>query len=136
VTRELRPGEKERILRANEAMAGDASASRLRLPEFDEGVGRPRGDGREAHGLSRLVGMIDPRGTSQGIHQDCRDVKIKPVMITGDHKLTAVAVAREIGIYREGDIALTGDDLDKMSEEDLAEVVDRHHGLRARLPVG
>ncbi len=43
----------------------------------------------------------------------CRRVHIKPVMITGDHKLTAVAVAKEIGFYREGDMVLTGDELEK-----------------------
>jgi Ca2+-transporting ATPase len=73
-----------------------------------------------------LVGMIDPpRDEVKAAIQTCRDVKIKPVMITGDHKLTAVAVAREIGIYRDGDLAFTGEDLDAMSEDDLAAVVDR-----------
>jgi Ca2+-transporting ATPase len=73
-----------------------------------------------------LVGMIDPpRDEVKAAIQTCRDVKIKPVMITGDHKLTAVAVAREIGIYHDGDLALSGKELDAMSDEDLAAVVDR-----------
>ena len=73
-----------------------------------------------------LVGMIDPpRDEVKAAIQTCRDVKIKPIMITGDHKLTAVAVAKEIGIYRDGDLALSGKELDAMSDEDLAAVVDR-----------
>jgi Ca2+-transporting ATPase len=73
-----------------------------------------------------LAGMIDPpREEVKAAIQTCRDVRIKPVMITGDHKLTAMAVAREIGIYHDGDLALTGEDLDAMSDDDLAAVVDR-----------
>jgi Ca2+-transporting ATPase len=70
--------------------------------------------------------MIDPpRDEVKAAIQTCRDVKIKPVMITGDHKLTAVAVAREIGIYRDGDVALTGEDLDAMSDQELEQIVDK-----------
>jgi len=70
--------------------------------------------------------MIDPpRDEVKAAIQVCRDVKIKPVMITGDHKLTAMAVAREIGIFHDGDMALTGEDLDGMTDEDLAAVVER-----------
>jgi P-type Ca2+ transporter type 2C len=127
VTRDFEPGEKERILRANEAMAADA----LRVLGFAarefEGGSDVLEETVEKHMVFLgLVGMIDPpRDEVKAAIQTCRDVKIKPVMITGDHKLTAVAVAREIGIYREGDIALTGEDLDGMSEEDLEKVVDR-----------
>jgi Ca2+-transporting ATPase len=127
VTRPFAPGEKERIVRANEAMAGDA----LRVLGFAcrelDGESDVIEETVEKHmTFLGLVGMIDPpRDEVKASIQTCRDVKIKPVMITGDHKLTAVAVAREIGIYREGDIALTGDELDKMSEDDLAQVVDR-----------
>jgi len=127
VTRDFEPGEKERILRANEAMAGDA----LRVLGFAarefEGESDVVEETVEKHMVFLgLVGMIDPpRDEVKASIQTCRDVKIKPVMITGDHKLTAVAVAREIGIYREGDVALTGEDLDGMSEDDLEKIVDR-----------
>jgi Ca2+-transporting ATPase len=70
--------------------------------------------------------MIDPpREEVKEAIRVCREVKIKPVMITGDHKLTALAVAKEIGIYTEGDLALTGDDLEKMGEEELERIVDK-----------
>jgi len=127
VTRDFEPGEKERILRANEAMAGDA----LRVLGFAarefEGESDVVEETVEKHMVFLgLVGMIDPpRDEVKASIQTCRDVQIKPVMITGDHKLTAVAVVREIGIYREGDVALTGEDLDGMSEDDLEKIVDR-----------
>ncbi|MDH4163100.1 MAG: cation-translocating P-type ATPase, partial [Nitrospirota bacterium] len=53
----------------------------------------------------------------------CRQVHIRPVMITGDHKLTAVAVAREMGIYREGDRVLTGEELERMSDKEFDDIV-------------
>jgi Ca2+-transporting ATPase len=73
-----------------------------------------------------LVGMMDPpRDEAKEAVRICREVSIRPIMITGDHSLTAVAVAAEVGIYRDGDLVLTGDDLGRMSEEDLGRIVDR-----------
>ncbi len=60
-----------------------------------------------------LVGMMDPpRAEALAAVRTCREVGIKPVMITGDHLKTAVAVAGELDIYREGDRVLTGKDLE------------------------
>ena len=76
--------------------------------------------------LLGLIGMMDPpRDEAKEAVKVCRQVHIRPIMITGDHKLTAVAVAAEIDIYREGDLVLTGDDLSRMSDEEFAEIVDR-----------
>ena len=59
-----------------------------------------------------FVGMMDPpREEAVDAVKVCRQVGIRPVMITGDHQLTAVAVAKEIGIFREGDQVLTGEEL-------------------------
>ncbi len=67
-----------------------------------------------------LVGMIDPpRPEARVAVATCRRAGIKPVMITGDHVVTATAIARELGIYMEGDIAITGAELDAMSDEEL-----------------
>ena len=67
-----------------------------------------------------LVGMIDPpRPEVREAVKVCRRAGIKPVMITGDHVVTASAIARDLGIFVEGDEAVTGQELSKMSEEEL-----------------
>ena len=69
-----------------------------------------------------LVSMIDPpRPESKKAVADAIRAGIKPVMITGDHKITASAIARQIGIMKEGDLAVTGMELDAMTEEELDE---------------
>ena len=78
-----------------------------------------------------LAGMIDPpRDEAKGAIELCRKAGIKTVMITGDHKLTAVAIAKELGIM-EGDLALTGAELDKMSEEEFDKSSGRCISLRS-----
>lgn len=68
-----------------------------------------------------LAAMTDPpREESKAAVAECISAGIKPVMITGDHKLTAVAIAKEIGIYKDGDLALDGSELDSMSDEELS----------------
>ncbi len=72
-----------------------------------------------------LIGMLDPpREEAAEAVLKCRLAGIKPVMITGDHKLTAVAIARELDIYRDGETVLTGRELDGMDERRLEQVVD------------
>ena len=67
-----------------------------------------------------LVGMIDPpRPECKKAVEVCKMAGIKPVMITGDHIVTATAIAKELGIYVEGDKAITGEMLDEMSDEEL-----------------
>ena len=67
-----------------------------------------------------LVGMIDPpRPEAKEAVKVCREAGIKPVMITGDHVVTASAIAKELGILLDGDKAITGAQLDLMSDEEL-----------------
>lgn len=67
-----------------------------------------------------LISMIDPpRPEAVQAVKDARRAGIMPVMITGDHKITASAIAEAIGIFRQGDIAVTGSELDSMSDEEL-----------------
>ncbi len=67
-----------------------------------------------------LVGMIDPpRPEAREAVKVCRRAGIRPVMITGDHVVTASAIAKDLGILREGDKAVTGSELSAMSEEEL-----------------
>ena len=76
--------------------------------------------------LLGLVGMIDPpRPECKVAVATCRRAGIKPVMITGDHVVTASAIARELGILEEGDRAITGAELDAMSEEELDNNVEK-----------
>ena len=74
-----------------------------------------------------ITGMIDPeREEVIGAIQECRDAGIRTVMITGDHKATALAIASKIGIYRDGDKAITGTELDKLSEEEFDANVEKY----------
>ncbi len=75
--------------------------------------------------LMGLVGMIDPpRTEAKDAVAVCRKAGIKPVMITGDHVVTASAIAKELGILLEGDRAITGSQLDAMSDSELDEQVE------------
>ncbi len=80
-----------------------------------------------------LVGMIDPpRPECKLAVETCRQAGIKAVMITGDHIITATAIAKELGIYVEGDKAITGAELDEMSDEQLDKEV-RNISVYARV---
>lgn len=73
-----------------------------------------------------LISMIDPpREESKEAVKSCVRAGIKPVMITGDYKVTAKAIAREIGIYKDGDETLNGVEVEKMSDEELMKHVER-----------
>lgn len=73
-----------------------------------------------------MVSMVDPpRPESMEAVASAKRAGIRPVMITGDHKITAVAIARQIGIYEEGDLALTGAELDALTDKDLDDKVSR-----------
>lgn len=73
-----------------------------------------------------LTGMIDPPRTEvKAAVSQCYAAGIRPVMITGDHKLTAVAIAKELNIFRPGDLAITGEDLDFMPQELLEGEVEK-----------
>lgn len=74
-----------------------------------------------------LIGMIDPpRMEVKKAVAECYAAGIRPVMITGDHKLTAVAIARELDIFQDGDLAITGEDLDTMDQETLVHNVEQY----------
>ena len=80
-----------------------------------------------------LISMIDPpREESKEAVAHCISAGIKPVMITGDHKITASAIAKQIGILQDGDRAIEGIELDKMSDEELKANVE-HISVYARV---
>ena len=73
-----------------------------------------------------LVAMIDPpREESKAAVADAIRAGIKPIMITGDHKITASAIAKQIGIMRDGDMAVTGMELDTMDDAELDRVLEK-----------
>jgi len=124
--------DRSEILSVNEKMASEAlrvlGVAYRELTEMD--VERLKNDKNYDIIESKLIflgllGMIDPpREEAKIANQICQKAGIKTVMITGDHKLTAIAIAKEIGIMREGDIALTGEELDRMSDEEFEKIVD------------
>jgi len=73
-----------------------------------------------------LVTMVDPpRAESKSAVADCLRAGIKPIMITGDHKITATSIAKKIGIFKDGDMALDGIEIDSLSDEQLAEILEK-----------
>jgi Ca2+-transporting ATPase len=118
---------KQKVLRANDNLASEgfrvlAVGCKLvdRVPdELDEAIERDMT-------FLGLLGMIDPpREEATEAVKLCEKAGVRVVMITGDHKLTAAWVAKELGIMKEGDVALTGSELDKLSDEEFANIVDR-----------
>ena len=80
-----------------------------------------------------LTGMIDPvRPEVKAAIEECRSAGIRAVMITGDHKDTAVAIAKELGIITDASQAITGAELDHISDEEICEFV-KNYGVYARV---
>ncbi|HQP91889.1 MAG TPA: cation-translocating P-type ATPase, partial [Candidatus Omnitrophota bacterium] len=122
----LAENEKQEILKINAGLADKA----LRVLAFGLRELENEPESYKAEEIEKdltflgLVAMIDPpREEVKAAIGECKKAGIKTVMITGDHKNTAVAIARELGFFHEGSLALTGDDLDKMTEDELFEKV-------------
>ena len=125
--RELKETERDQILKVNEEMA-QAALRVLGLAYRDCPDAIECTEEYLEHHLVfvGLSGMMDPpREEAIEATKVCKQVGIKPIMITGDHKLTAVAIAKEIGIYKDGDRVLTGEELEKMSDEEFEKIVDK-----------
>jgi Ca2+-transporting ATPase len=124
----LDDSERNKVLLANEEMATAAlrvlAIAYSELPETADASNEEIIE-RDLVFLG-LFGMMDPpREEAVQAVRVCRQIAIKPVMITGDHKLTAVAVAKELGIHREGDLVFTGEDLSKIDDAEFERVVDK-----------
>jgi len=125
--RALTDEERAKILKINEEMAQEAlRVLGIAYREIPEGTLCIEESVENGLTFLGLVGMMDPpREEAIEATNVCKQVGIKPIMITGDHKLTAVAIAKEIGIYREGDIVLTGEELERLSDEEFERIVDK-----------
>ena len=126
--RPLAAEERDDLLEENESLALDG----LRVLAFAYRELPPGLHDLSEEGVERdltflgLAGMMDaPRPDAIRAIQACKDAGIEVVMITGDQKLTAVAVAKEMGILEEGEAALTGEELDALDPEEFEEGVER-----------
>ena len=112
------------ILRQNELWSGQGLrvlALACRPLEKEEQL--PIEDGLIFLGLAAM--MDPPRPESRPAVASARQAGIRPVMITGDHKVTAMAIAERIGIFCQGNMAVTGAELDRMEEEELADKLEQ-----------
>jgi len=124
--RPLSPADRERILRQSEEMAGRALRV-LGLAYREDALGRESRTVERVMVWVGLVGMLDPpRPEVLPAIAECRAAGISPVIITGDHKLTALAVARELGTLRPGDEAISGEELDQLSPAAHGACVERY----------
>ena len=128
-------GDIETAKRVTEEMSDDAlRVLAVAYKEIDSVPQNPTSEELE-NGLTfmGLVGMIDPpRAEAKAAVATCRKAGIKPIMITGDHVVTASAIARELGILEEGDRAVTGAELDAMNDSQLDEEIE-HISVYARV---
>lgn len=124
---ELTEIQRKEILKANEGMANEAlRVLGLAYKEYSDDIEFIEEYIEKDMVFLGLIGMMDPpREEAKKAINICKEVGIRPVMITGDHKLTALAIGKEMDIYKPGDYVITGDELEKMSEEDLEKIVDR-----------
>ena len=128
IERELTEQDRKRILQVNQEMAARAlrvlGLAYKSLPGKELGSEVVEGAEEEMVWLG-LVGMIDPpREEVKQAVALCKQAGIESVMITGDHKLTAEAIAKELGILAEEDIALSGKELDELAPKELNNIVE------------
>ncbi len=128
-------GNLEKAAQANEEMSKNAlRVLAVGYKEIAHLPGSPAPEELESGlTLMGLVGMIDPpRPEAKAAVQICQKAGIRPVMITGDHVVTASAIAKEIGILKYGDKAVTGTELDAMTDSELDDQVE-HISVYARV---
>jgi Ca2+-transporting ATPase len=129
-TRKLNEDERLEILKVNEAMARQALRNLgFAFKELPESSATIDEKDEKDFVFIGIMGMIDPpREEVKEAIYTCRKAGIDVVMVTGDHKLTAVAVARELNLLGENEEegkVLTGEELEKISDEHLAEMVEK-----------
>jgi Ca2+-transporting ATPase len=129
IEQELTEQDRKRILQMNHEMAAGAlrvlGLAYKSLPGKEQGNELMEGAEEEMVWLG-LVGMIDPpREEVKGAVALCKQAGIQSVMITGDHKLTAEAIAKELGMLGENDMTLSGSEVDEMKRKKLRDAVEK-----------
>jgi P-type Ca2+ transporter type 2C len=125
----LDEAERARIIHEAERMSGEAlRVLAVAKRDLDQGERESEHHGADLEKrltFLGLVGMIDPPrvGVKEAIRA-CAEAQVRAVMITGDHKLTAVAIARELGLWDQGAIALSGSELESMADAELVAKID------------
>lgn len=118
----LSEADKEEIRQTNFNLSNQGLRVLAFARRFVEGVRElDFDDEHDLEYIGLMAEMDPPREESAQAVADCIAAGIKPIMITGDHKITASAIAKRIGILQEGDMAVTGPELDAMSDEELNE---------------
>ncbi|MEK6854190.1 MAG: cation-translocating P-type ATPase, partial [Nanoarchaeota archaeon] len=129
--------ERERILEMNESFAGEAlrvlGFAYRELPSLKQYAT----DSVESNLVFVcLVGMIDPpREEVRAAVAQCQEAGIRVMIITGDHATTTTAIAKQIGLFREGDVVLTGEDVERMSEYELTKGIEHVRIISRALPI-
>lgn len=135
VTRKLTPKDRENINKTNNDLAAEAMRV-LAVASRDLGENTQKYDAKNTERdltFLGLIAMIDPpREEVKNAIQECKTAGIKTVMITGDHKNTAVAIAKMLGFFYDDSFALSGEELDKLSDDELYEKVE-HIPVYARV---
>ena len=129
----LTPPDRKRIMSINDKMA--SNAMRMIAVAFRDCSYIPKNREEAENGLvfCGLIGMTDPpRPQAKAAVAACKKAGIRPVMITGDHVMTACAIGSELGICQKGSGALTGAEIDRLSQKELEERV-RSYSVFARV---
>lgn len=124
--RKITPQDKKQIAHLSHQMQADA----LRVLGFATKIvdNLPEANADLENNLTfiGIVGMIDPpRKEVAASVKTCREAGIRTIMITGDHKVTALAIAKKLNIYQPGDLAISGTELDQMSDAELDQAVEK-----------
>ncbi|MEO1262460.1 MAG: cation-translocating P-type ATPase [Bacteroidota bacterium] len=135
--RDLTKSDRKRIIAANQALAENAlRVIALAYRVIPNGLAHKIGLVEKGLIFVGLAGIIDPPrdGIKEAVAR-CHTAGIELMMITGDHETTAAAIARQIGLYKEGDVTLTGKDIERMPEKELVEIIDKVSVAARVLPV-
>lgn len=123
--RPITPDDRKNIYRQNEIFSEQGRRVLAFAYKETDNSQRLEPDDESGYTFVGLAAMTDPpREESENAVMEAKSAGIKTVMITGDHKVTAKAIAERIGIFEDGDIAVTGQELDRMTDEELDGIIE------------